>query len=224
MRLAQGRRHGYDGPPVARRVLPQGAGSTGLPAPPTAGGLPFQPMAASLTDTHGIIAIAAAAVAVVALIGCVIAGRLGAAAAAGPDGRARSLRRSRTWSPTPSACEACTARDAGRGDGPAGRDSTPGWGRSSSELRGRDLPSGAGPLRRLQRAVRAAVDVDRAARRRTLRDRAVVHPPPRPGEGVRQAGAGGTRRTRAVPRGGRGGAPGDRRRRREQAAADGHGG
>ena len=76
----------------------------------------------------------------------------------------------------------------------------------------RDLAPRAGALRRLQRALGAPVDVDRAARRRTLRDRALVHPPPRPGARVRQASAGRPRRTGALARGGRGGAAGADRR------------
>ena len=67
-----------------------------------------------------------------------------------------------------------------------------------------DRPPRARALRRLQRAVRPPVDVDRAARRRTLGDRAVVHPPPRPGARLRQAGARRARRTGALARGGRG--------------------
>ncbi len=45
-----------------------------------------------------------------------------------------------------------------------------------------------------------------------LGDRAVVHPPSRPGARVRQAGARRARRTRALARGGRGRAPGARAR------------
>ena len=84
-----------------------------------------------------------------------------------------------------------------RGGGPAGTDRAP----------------RARALRRLQRAVRAPVDVDRAAGRRTVGHRALVHPPPRSGARVRQAGARRARRTGALSRGGRGRAPGPGRRR-----------
>ena len=53
---------------------------------------------------------------------------------------------------------------------------------------GSDRASGAGALRRLQRALRPAVDVDRAARRGAVGDRALLHPSPRPGARLRKAG------------------------------------
>ena len=91
-------------------------------------------MAASLTDTHGIIAIAAAAAAVVALIGCVaLAVSL------------RRLRRAQTAVLGDSGEQDLVAHAAGVQDAlreiqeevrAAVRDWTRGWGRSSEDLRG----------------------------------------------------------------------------------------
>ena len=116
-------------------------------------------------------------------------------------------------------------RDEARPDRARGGDA--GGLRSAARLRRRDGASGStGGLADVEGALRGtiahralvrydaynelsgpAVDVDRAARRRAVGDRAVVHPPPRPGARVRQAGARRARRTRALAGGGRGGAP-----------------
>ena len=143
----------------------------------------------SVTDTQGIIAIAAAAVALLALLGCARCWRSALRRAAPrPAARARRARASRTWSRTPrrmqeafEALREYVEETALRLDGRLG-------GRRGGAARD-DRPPRAGALRRLQRAVGPPVDVDRAARRRTLGDRAVVHPPPRPGARLRQAGA-----------------------------------
>ena len=144
-------------------------------------------MAASLTDTHGIIAIAAAAAAVVALIGCV--------ALAVSLRRLRRAQKAVLGTPPGAGPRSPRGRRPGRPqrDPGGGADQRRAAGRAARGNRagaaGSHLPPRAGPLRRLQRALRAPVDVDRPARRRTLGHRAVVHPPPRPGARLRQAGA-----------------------------------
>ena len=162
---------------------------------------------ASITDTQGIIAIAAAAVAVLALLGVRDAGAERAPPARAPSGVVLGEHGERDL--VAHAAELQDAFEALRdyvGDSAARLDAR--LGGVEAALRGRDRPPRAGALRRLQRALRAAVDVDRAARRRRIGDRAVLHPPPRPGARVRQAGARRARRARALARGGGGGAPG----------------
>ena len=102
--------------------------------------------------------------------------------------------------------------------------STRGWTTAEERLDGAVAYRGARPLRRLQRDVRAPVDLDRAARRARLGHRAVLDPPPRPGAALRQAGRRRARRARALARGGGGGARGAgrrgaRRRRRQRRRA-----
>src|SRR5439155_23558005 len=100
----------------------------------------------------------------------------------------------------------------GRGDGGGGRAPrrAPGGRRGAPRRRDR-LPRTAA-LRRVQRDVRAPVDVDRPARRHAVGHRPVLDPPPRPGPPVRQAGPRRSGRAGAVARGRRSGAARARRR------------
>ena len=155
---------------------------------------------------RGIIAIAARPrLALVALIACVALSisvrRLRARAASG-------ARRARRAGPRRARRRACTRRSSALRayvEGTATRLDAR-LAAVETALRGRDRAPRAGALRRLQRALGTAVDVDRAARRRAVGHRAVVHPPSRPGARVRQAGARRARRARAVSGGGGGGA------------------
>ena len=165
-------------------------------------------MAASITDTQGIIAIAAAAVAVVALLGMRRAGCQRAPPAPRAAAGARRAGEQRDLV-AHAAAHAGGVRGAAASTSRTRRSRLDGrLAGVETALRGSDRPPRARALRRLQRAVRAPVDVDRAARRRAVGDRAVLHPPPRPGARVRQAGARRAGRTGALPGGGRGRAPG----------------
>ena len=163
-------------------------------------------MAATITDTQGIVAIAAAAVA---------RGRADRLRGAAPCGvrRLRRAQRLVLGEPRSSGRGGPRRRHAGRVRGAARlrrgrrrRAWTGALAGAETALRGDDRAPRAGALRRLQRAVRPPVDVDRPARRRAVGDRPVVHPPSRPGARVCQAGARRARRTGALARGGRGGA------------------
>ena len=149
---------------------------------------PYAVRVHDLTSTAGIVAIAAAALAVVCAAHCARALALRLRRRARRSARRPRRAAARTSSPTPRSFSAQfealsqyvqdAARAAERRMELAER---------APRRRG-GLPR-TGPLRRLRRDVGAPVDVDRAARRDALRRRAVLDPPPRPGAAVRQAGA-----------------------------------
>ena len=105
-----------------------------------------------------------------------------------PAARARRAGRAATWSRTPRRMqEAFEALREYVEESPRG--STGGWRASRAALRGTIAHRALVRYDAYNELSGPPVDVDRAARRRTLGDRAVVHPPPRPGARVRQAGA-----------------------------------